>query len=233
MNNICPKYIKPVLSGAHLKAIAIITMIIDHLAVAFTTTDMPIRACLRGIGRNAFPIFCFLLVEGALKTSNIKKYALRLFVFALVSEIPFDLVLYRSAWAIRKQNTFFTLLFGLLMLWILKSTTNNLLLLIGVFSCGFAAYFLKTDYGMWGVALILAFYVATIFPEVGFTLFVVLMFFKGGSEYWGLFSIIPIALYNGQRGKQMGHALYFVYPLHLLVIYIIWCIYNGTSVFAF
>ena len=66
MNNICPKYIKPVLSGAHLKAIAIITMIIDHLAVAFTTTDMPIRACLRGIGRNAFPIFCFLLVEGAL-----------------------------------------------------------------------------------------------------------------------------------------------------------------------
>lgn len=233
MNNLCPKYINPCLSGAWLKIIAIITMIIDHVAVEFCVKGDPIRPYLRGIGRIAFPIFCFLLVEGAIKTKNIKKYAIRLFVFALISEIPFDLVAYKEFWYIQKQNVFFTLLFGLLMVWLLQNTTNNLLLLIGVFSCGFAAYFLKTDYGMWGIALILAFYVATIFPEAGFSLFVILMFFKGGREYWGIFSIIPIVLYNGQRGRQFGHLLYAVYPVHLALIHIIWCMINGTSIFAF
>lgn len=233
MNNICPKYIKPFITGSWLKIIAIITMIIDHATIAFVSRGEPMYSWLRGIGRCAFPIYCFLLVEGSLKTSNIKKYALRLLIFAAVSEIPFDLVVYKEIWHIPKQNVFFTLFFGLLMLWILENTTNNILMLIGVFSCGFAAYFLKTDYGMWGVALILAFYVATIFPFVGFVLFAILMFFKGGLEHWGLLSIIPIALYNGERGKQGGHILYWVYPVHLLLIYIIWCLTNGTSVFTF
>ena len=233
MNNIRPKYIKPVLSGAWLKLIAIIAMVIDHVAIEFFVKGDPIRPYLRGIGRIAFPIFCFLLVEGALKTNNIKKYALRLFIFALVSEIPFNLVGFKSFWYIQKQNTFFTLLLGLLMVWILQKTTSNLWLIVGVFGCGFAAYLMKTDYGMWGIALILAFYVATIFPEAGFSLFIILMFFKGGSEYWGLFSIIPIALYNGERGKQFGHILYLVYPVHLMIIHILWCLTNGTSIFTF
>lgn len=233
MNNIRPTYIKPVLSGAHLKLIAIIAMIIDHASVEFLAKGTSLRVYGRCVGRMALPIFCFLLVEGAFQTKNIKKYALRLFVFALISEIPFDLVAYKNVFYIQKQNTFFTLLLGLLMIWILQQTSNNYLMLISVFACGFAAYYLKTDYGMWGVALILAFYVAKTLPKEGFILFLILMICKGGTEYWGIISIIPIALYNGQRGRQFGHALYLVYPVHLLILHMIWCLYNGTSIFTF
>jgi len=233
MNRACPKFIKPVLCGTWLKIIAIISMICDHAAVEFLAQGDPLRLYLRSFGRIAFPIYCFLLVEGAFKTSNIKKYATRLFIFALISEVPFDLVVYKSFWYIQKQNVFFTLFFGLIMVYILQKTQNAILMLIGTFACGFAAYFLKTDYGIWGVALILAFYIATVNPVSGLILFAVLMIFKGGIEYWGIASLIVILLYNGQRGKQMGHVLYLVYPIHLLLLHIIWCLTNGTSIFAF
>ena len=95
------------LSGSTLKIIAIISMTIDHFAASFlyrgimtlpsvsSNTDLmqvlrKLYLVMRDIGRPAFPIFCFLLVEGFCHTRNPKKYATRLFLFALISEIPFD-----------------------------------------------------------------------------------------------------------------------------------------------
>ena len=93
------------LSQESLKLIACVTMLIDHIGATLVLRmlqSMPVRNeqynllvgiyyTLRIIGRVAFPIFCFLLVEGAYYTRNPKKYAMRLFVGMLLSEIPFDL----------------------------------------------------------------------------------------------------------------------------------------------
>lgn len=122
--------------GSTLKLIAIFTMLIDHTAATILdkllakkmqgldtndlqavldfynenkvlyTTDMVMRL----IGRIAFPIFCFLLVEGFIHTRNKKKYMLRLALFALISEIPFDLAFYNKVLEFTHQNVFFTLL---------------------------------------------------------------------------------------------------------------------------
>lgn len=127
-------------TGSTIKLIAIIAMLIDHTAavilerimmregymLVMSNTDlMPAWIAdhkllyisyisMRLIGRFGFPIFCFLLVEGFLHTHNRIKYALRLFVFALVSEIPFDFA-FRGKWLYTGyQNVFFTLFLGLL-----------------------------------------------------------------------------------------------------------------------
>lgn len=112
------------LSGSTLKLIAIITMLIDHIGAAVIArlliagqgSEMlyKIYYAMRAVGRVAFPIFCFLLVEGFFYTGSRKKYALRLFGFALLSEIPFDLAFSGKTLEFGYQNVFFTLLIGLL-----------------------------------------------------------------------------------------------------------------------
>ena len=132
------------ISGSTIKIIAVAAMLIDHIAAAVlmrqivangymdvaasgNMADMMqwlmdngalfyIYEAMRMIGRLGFPIFCFLLVEGFQRTRNLKKYALRLAAFALISEIPFDLAFKGEIFYMGYQNVYFTLLFGLLAL---------------------------------------------------------------------------------------------------------------------
>ena len=124
------------ISGSTLKMIAIVTMVIDHIGAAVLARLLMVNGLgeldqtnadaimlwlsangalywtytiMRMIGRVAFPIFCFLLVEGFLHTHDVKKYAMRLGLFALISEIPFDLAFSSKILEFNYQNVFFTL----------------------------------------------------------------------------------------------------------------------------
>lgn len=118
------------ISGSTVKLVGIITMLIDHFAAAVLARIL-IRMslsgewseplyftynCLRMVGRLGFPIFCFLLVEGFGKTRSRKKYALRLGMFALISEVPFDLAFNAEVLEFGYQNVYFTLFLGMLTL---------------------------------------------------------------------------------------------------------------------
>lgn len=232
------------LAGSTLKIIAIITMFIDHIGAAiFENTEIMdylvyggdvsksfyihwtlADLILRLIGRIAFPIFCFLLVEGFLHTSNVKKYALRLGAFCLISEIPFNLAFFGQPFYGGHQNVFFTLLIGLLVLIGLKHFAGTdwkcgigraLCVLAGVF----AAMFLKTDYEAFGVAIIIFFY---LFHEKKILRDITTMLSLIAStlvEITALFALIPIHMYNGKRGISMKYFFYLFYPLHLLLLY--------------
>ena len=165
------------LSGSALKMIAIATMLIDHIAATviirvlkfggYNDSLYQLYRVMRNIGRIAFPIFCFLLVEGFMHTRDREKYALRLGCFAAISEIPFDLAFNGKILEVGYQNVFFTLLLGLLTMMAYDSVMkqsrfsvwkrtglSTLAILVGMF----AAEFLSTDYGALGVLCIMVFY---------------------------------------------------------------------------
>jgi hypothetical protein len=154
-----------------LKCLALITMMIDHTGAVLT--PMMDATWFRVVGRVAFPIYAFFIAEGCRRTRDIKKYILRLFVFALVSEIPFDL-LFANVRAYNgiasavltdfsDQNIFFTLALGAVCIWLFEMAQKNdwnWLCLFGLFAVASLGYFCKTDYGAAGVILIFLLYLA-------------------------------------------------------------------------
>ncbi len=219
-----------VLSGSTLKCIALITMIIDHIgAVLLKNSQIILLSTFRGtltlytlmrkIGRLAFPIYCFLLVEGFLHTRDRRKYGLSLFLFALISEIPWNLE-HTGAVCYPAQNVFFTLFLGYAglccidrfreMRWKQLCSLTILYMLAAT---------MKADYGTAGFGFILLMYVLRnnkILQAVLGTCF------ESGGWAAGL-AFIPINLYNGNRGfirgKWMKYAFYAAYPLHILILY--------------
>ncbi len=225
------------LNGFHLKLIAICTMLIDHMGY----TLFPGVMWLRCVGRVAFPIFCFLIAEGCVYTHDRKKYAARLLVFALLSEIPFNLMNSGMIWDPYDQNVLWTLLLGALVCWLmdwaLKKCTPLSFVLTGAVML--AAYWLleigNTDYGGWGMLLVAAFYGVHRAPSGAVVKMIAqafgLAFFSIGVmggylsiELWSLAALVPIWLYNGQRGfsnKAVQYGFYAFYPVHILALSLI------------
>ena len=221
-----------ILSGSGLKLIAVITMLIDHVAAfiliynpvpLFTLfgTEITLYWLMRRVGRLAFPIYCFLLVEGFRHTRDRRAYALNLCVFALLSEIPWNLLLGNGLFY-RTQNVFFTLLLGLMGMWTveqfqrdLKRETPLLLLLLA------AAFFLRADYGIQGFGLILILYLLRERRDWQSLAGCAML----SSSPAAMLAFIPINLYNGKRGFVRGpvwkYAFYAFYPLHMLALYLI------------
>ena len=225
-----------VLNGFHLKLIAACTMFIDHMGY----TLFPGVMWLRCIGRVAFPIFCFLITEGYVHTHDRKKYALRLLVFAVLSEIPFNLMTGRAVWNPYDQNVLWTLLLGAAVCWImdgvLKRRTAPAFVLTG--AAMVAAFWLLevfcTDYGGWGMLLVAMFYGVRRAPygqaakmaaqAVGLAFFCFGVMGGVSIELWALAALVPIWLYNGQRGfshKAVQYGFYAFYPLHILILSLI------------
>ncbi len=224
------------ISGSTLKLIAVITMLIDHTGatVIRAVTRLPavagnpdlrsfwqnVYSISRDIGRIAFPIFCFLLVEGFLHTRSPRRYACRLLIFALISEVPFDLALKGNWYVPNYQNVYFTLLIGLLVLIGIRYITNNetqhLLLAVIPIAAGMVlAWRMKTDYGYKGVFLISVLYMmrqSRLYQCIA----------GAASIAWELpapVAFIPVYFYNGRRGLSLKYFFYWFYPVHLLVLY--------------
>lgn len=205
-----------------LKMIAIITMAIDHIGYIFLPgTDY--YSLSRGIGRLAFPIFCFLIVEGFHHTKSPLNYLLRLLVFALISEVPFDLAFFGKTLDMQHQNVFFTLAIGLCCLFCLEEMNRRRWFSIFFILLLFAAYFIKCDYGVGGVLLICIFYLTkdSFWVQLVLTGLIFYMFF-GTPELLGLISVILIYFYNGKRGYNKAQWFFYIfYPLHLIILHLI------------
>lgn len=175
----------------------------------------------RAFGRIAFPIFCFLIVEGFLHTRSHLNYLARLVVFAVISEIPFDLA-FHTLFDWRHQNVFFTLALGLISIFCLEEMNNRRIYVLPLILTWGAAYFLHCDYGIGGVIFISILYQTKETPWIRFILSaLVLYLFWGTFELFGLFALIPITFYNGKRGPSAQMLFYWFYPLHLLILYAI------------
>ena len=205
-----------------LKWIAVLTMVIDHVgAILF-----PDQIWMRVIGRVAFPIYAYCLAEGFRYTSDYRRYLGRLALFAILSEIPFDLAFYGVPFSFAHQNVFFTLTLGLILLWVLERCREQLLLCAGAFAvlC-FLAQALHMDYGAGGLLMVFAFYLAQqgTSPWIGWGIFVFINLFgyAGGLQWAAIIALLPIGLYSGKAGKKKQRFFYWIYPLHLLLLWVI------------
>lgn len=205
-----------------LKWIAVLTMVIDHVgAILF-----PDQIWMRVIGRVAFPVYAYCLAEGFRYTSDYRRYLGRLALFAILSEIPFDLAFYGVPFSFAHQNVFFTLTLGLILLWVLERFREQLLLCAGAFVvlC-FLAQALHMDYGAGGLLMVFAFYLAQqgTSPWIGWGIFVFINLFgyAGGVQWAAILALLPIGLYSGKAGKKKQRFFYWIYPLHLLLLWII------------
>ena len=216
-----------------LKIIAIITMLLDHVKYAIPATNNIVTMY---IGRISYPLFAFILVEGFLHTSSKKKYMLRLFIFAIISEIPF-LFLRRMInienW--KMLNVMFTLLFGFIGISIIDKMNNKYIGLFIAICIAAIGKYLKVDYGWYGISLIYIFYIfrdkkVCYLPAMlllcSIYYFSVIKFQMFQVKYYieiliACTSFIFIYFYNGIKGRSMKYVFYIFYPVHMLILYLI------------
>lgn len=256
------------LSGTAIKTIGTICMLIDHISKTFIfflikdalfpmskagkiSATIPLlvdwfnKNIMYSIGAIAFPLFCFAIVEGYKYTENKSKLLRRLFVFALISEIPFDLAFFSSAaftdgtypfyWYY--QNVFFTYFLGLVLLQIIDKismvcnhvTALYLQCIFTVITCFLAEKIIHCDYGGYGIFLITLLYALRKKRsfQIADMLFVPLVIHNSHTVSY-LISILIISAYNGKRGKNLKWFFYIFYPAHILLLYA----FNSIS-FAF
>lgn len=221
------------LSQEGLKFLACAIMLLDHIGA----TLIP-WGTLRIIGRLAFPIFCFLLAEGAHYTRNPRNYLLRLGIGAILSELPFDLALFGS-WSWQHQSVMVTLLLGAMALLAMKRMTQPLLKILVLLLFAFLADFMNTDYGGAGV-LMIALFGLTRERKYGWLVQLLGMYLicrwiiPGGAvwfigryvfiEIFAILALIPIWLYSGKKStssRAVQWAFYLFYPVHLWILYLI------------
>lgn len=246
------------ISGSTVKMIAIVTMLVDHTAAvvleriiadcSYGTADellgilKVLYFVMRLIGRLGFPLFIFLLVEGYCHTRSRWKYLTRMFLFALFSEIPFDIAFNLNSQQVFSghifefsyQNVFFTLSIGLLTIIVInivdKAKLNiyetrqrdivkaQIKVIVIAFGMGLA-FILKTDYSYVGVLAIAVMYMSRRNKIRASVATCTVLLFSSVSEVTAYLTILPIANYNGKRGWNVKWIFYLFYPLHLFLLW--------------
>lgn len=243
------------MSAFILKIIAVVSMLISHtinfahLSTFFAeglrvseAVYYPVLEIVEWFGTIAFPIFAFLISEGCKHTHDKSRYVGRLLVFALISEIPFQMAHGQGLLYVRTSNIFFTLAIGAMACFLFERFWNAdrkfpaiicVLLLIVVGEVW------HTDYGGLGVLMIvLPFILKRKTPTLAAMGIVLTVLYMGVASWNGmtfmwmynsyyiwrwlvsLLSLIFIALYNGERGKNAKWFFYWLYPAHLAGIVI-------------
>ena len=206
------------LNSFQLKCIAVLTMIIDHTGAVLFPGDLVFRY----IGRISFPVFCFLLVEGSSHTRDMRKYMLRLGVFAVISEIPYDLAFRDTVLEFGHQNVFFSLFIGVVMMYALEKNAEWPIKVTEVLLAMWVAVFLRTDYGFKGILLISIYYFLRRYRWRKHAAGAVWNLLWNQIQRYGVFATVFLVLYNGEKGPSMKYFFYLFYPLHLLVLYAIY-----------
>ena len=235
------------LTAAVLHIIAMTLMLMDHL----WATLLPAREWLTCAGRVAFPIFAFMAVEGYFHTRSFKKYILRMLLFAVLSEIPFDLM-YGGTWFYPvHQNVLWTFLLGLLGVWLMEQVRKKgkpcmyLLVCVLVVPAGLVLGTLcMVDYYGVGVLTVFVFYflhgrkwwcflgqLAALYwlnvELLGGLMYPVQLFgmeFELCQQGLALLALIPIWLYHGRQGyhsKPFQYLCYAFYPVHMLLLVVV------------
>lgn len=235
------------LTAAVLHIIAMTLMLMDHL----WATLLPAREWLTCAGRVAFPIFAFMAVEGYFHTRSFKKYILRMLLFAVLSEIPFDLM-YGGTWFYPvHQNVLWTFLLGLLGVWLMEQVRKKgktwmyLLVCVLVVLAGLVLGTLcMVDYYGGGVLTVFVFYflhgrkwwcflgqLAALYwlnvELLGGLMYPVQLFgmeFELCQQGFALLALIAIWLYRGRQGyhsKPFQYLCYAFYPVHMLLLVVV------------
>jgi len=241
-----------------LKKLAMFFMLMDHIGAAWIEPLMlgcaggpakvvlvNVDSLLRCAGRMAFPIFAYQLVVGFKMTKSRVRMFFSILIFAIVSEIPFQLVFYNKIIDFEHQNTMMTLVIGFVVLILLERAEerNNSVLIQStiIVAGGLLAVCLKTDYDMAGVILIGTIYLlyadrklmCMICPAVFLTLAFISDYLKSENlilsykyicfECYSTAAFLMIFYDNGIRrgGRWLKWAGYIFYPLHLFLLYVI------------
>ncbi len=235
------------ISASTLKLLAMVLMVLDHL----WATVIPGNDWMTYLGRMAFPIFAFQIAEGYCYTSDWRRYLKRLLVFALVSEVPFDLIMSGSPFFIFHQNVLFTFVLGLRAIAALdafrrertaKRALRAALAVAGSLLLGLIG---MVDYGWRGVLTVILFWVLRQLPfeKAGQLVMLLLLnqvFFQGqmipvslpgggtfelATQAFAVLAVIPIWLYNGKKGwssRLWQLGAYAFYPAQFLLIWLVW-----------
>lgn len=243
------------ISANVLKLLALAAMLCDHFAeivirngklygfsqeyyqMAIQTAEghrwLQIYTVCKLLGRIAFPIFSFLLVEGFIHTSDFWKYFRRLLIVAILAECPYDLGMYNETYNFACQNPAFTLALALLVMYFMKRFRHHLeLKWLSVLVGAAAGELLRLDYGAVGIFMIALMY--NFRKEKNLRMFsgAVLSAVNSSESYFlGALAFIPLYFYNGERGVfRLKWLFYVIYPLHLAVFYVM--IYVGAMITA-
>lgn len=222
------------MSSFALRLLALISMFADHAGLAL----FPRIGAFRCVGRLAFPLYCFLLVQGYVHTRDLRAYARRLLLLAILSEIPFNLLIFARASSLVEQNVLFSLLLGLAVIWTIdRFETEPTKAALGTLMIFMASMLARVSYGWLGVTLCLCFYklrqsrarqALCILPIEA--LYCLSLALSGVETSWVLVSLcamlaaVPVFLYNGKPGlrhKFVSFLFYAAYPLHILALLLI------------
>lgn len=223
------------MNSFQIKVLAIVCMVIDHVGLFF----FPHILASRVIGRFAFPLFAWLIANGARHTRDIYRYLMRLFILAVAAQIPFwfaNQLIGSPRWYF---DVVFTLCFGLLAILAIQRAPSRALQAFLVILCASCAACLNADYGAAGVLSIAAFYVFSddfrylvlsqavllgIAPllvsvlQASHAIDLSRFYLSSSIEYMGLLSLLVIRAYNGERGRKEKYLFYVFYFLQYMAL---------------